>query len=71
MAYQAVSNEITGQAIYDQPTGAKSSVAMHISRESDPAMFRKVTNFRWGMSLICLGVVAVSFTLFRKLDNCV
>src|SRR5512133_2962880 len=71
MTYQAASNEITGEAIYHKPTGAKSSVAVHISKESDPSRFRKVTNFRWGMSVICLSVAVVGFTLYRKLDDCV
>ena len=70
-AYQAATNEITGEAIYHKPTGAKSSVAVHITRESDPSNFRRVTNFRWGMSVICLSVAVVGFTFYRKLDDCV
>jgi hypothetical protein len=70
VAYQAISNEITGEAIYYKRTGLKSSVAVHITRESDPSKFRSVTNFRWGVSLICLSVAVVGFTFYRKLDDC-
>jgi len=71
VAYQAACYEITGEAIYHKRTGAKSSVAVHITRESDPSTFRTVTNFRWGVSLICLSVSVVGFRFYRKLDDCV
>ena len=69
LAYQAASNEITGQAIYHKRTGYRSSKAVLVTRQNDPDKFHKVTNFRWGISILCLSVAAVSFTLFRKLDD--
>ena len=71
VAYQAASNEITGQAIYSKLTGPRTSVPVLVTRQSDPSKFREVTNFRWGMSLLCLGVAVVAFRLYRKLDDCV
>ncbi len=70
MGYQAVFNEFTGQAVYHKPTGARRSVPVHITRESDPATFRKVTNFRWAISVLSLGAAFIGIRLYRKLDDC-
>ncbi len=65
--YIAAGNERTGKASYKL---GRYTPKVQVSRESDPAKFRKVTNFRWGISVACVGVAVVSFTLYRKLDDC-
>ncbi len=67
-AYVATSNERTGKASYSLGRGRS---IIHVTRESEPVEFRKVTRFRWGVSLACVGMAVVSFTLYRKLDDCV
>ncbi len=69
MAYQAAFNEITGEAVYHKPTGVRRSVPVHITRDSDPATFRKVTNFRWAISVLSLGVAIIGVRLYHKLDD--
>ncbi len=66
-AWVAVSNERTGEASYSLGRGHS---IIHVTREHNPGEFRKVIHFRWGMSLGCLGLAVVSFTLYRKLDDC-
>ncbi len=67
VAYIAVCNERTRKASYKL---GRHTSAVEVTRESDPVKFRQVTNLRWGISLAGVGVAVVSFTFYRKLDDC-
>ena len=69
VAYIALSNETTGTATVSVPTftGEKRE---SVTRQSSPIQFRHATNLRWGISIISFTVGVVSFTLYRKLDDC-
>ncbi len=67
MGYIALGNERTGKASYKL---GRYTPAVQITRESEPEKFRKVANFRWGISFACVGVGVVSFVFYRKLDDC-
>ena len=66
LGYKAVSNEITGTALYQRYQRASREL---VTRESAPEKFRWATNFLWATSGFCLLVSAGGFLFFRKLDE--
>ena len=68
LAYNAASNEITGQATYHHGLG-RGSRSEPVTREASPAKFREATNLLWGWSILSLLAGAVAFTLSRKFDD--
>ena len=66
-AYRAVSNELTGKAVYGTGIG-RTSRHEHVTRESSPAKFRQATNFIWVSSGFSLVVSIGAFLFFRKID---
>ncbi len=67
-AYRAVSNELTGEAIYR--IGMRHTVRHeHVTRESSPAKFRQATNFIWVSSGFSMMVSIGAFVFYRKIDD--
>src|SRR5437016_11288669 len=68
-AYHAVSNELTGTAIYHEPKPfRKSWTSEPVTRKDSPGKFRTATNYLWAGTLICLTAGVVAFKFARKLD---
>lgn len=67
LVYHATHNEVTGTATYRR--FGKHDTAELITRESSPEKFRVATNLLWGAGIICLGVAAITFTFYRKLEE--
>ena len=67
LAYEAVSNEITGKAT--SRLGRRYSGRNEVfTREDSPSKFREATNIRWGLSGFCLIVSVVNFKYYRKIE---
>jgi len=70
LVYYAARNEINGTAIYHKYTGGRGATSEAVTRETSPAKFRHATNLLWVVALFSLGVAAIGFTFYRKLDDC-
>lgn len=71
MAYHALSNEITGTAVYHEPIPfSKGWTSEPVTRGDSPAKFRQATNFFWAGSIFALLAGAVAFKFYRKLEDC-
>jgi hypothetical protein len=68
LAYHAVSNEVTGTAIYHHGLG-RGSTAERVTRDASPAKFRVATNLLWGWGFFFSMVSVGSFLFYRKLDD--
>ena len=64
-AYQATTNEITGQAVYWHGLGIGSRKEP-VTREMSPAKFREATNLKWALSIVCVSVGVGAFLFYRK-----
>lgn len=67
-AYTAISWEVTGKGLYSR---GKYSEAEVVTREGSAVKFRQATNRVWAMSGVCFVVAIISFTFYRKLNECV
>lgn len=65
---KAVHNEVSGTAIFY--TGWKRDKGEPVTREAAPEKFRRATNLFWATGTLCLGVSALGWMFFRKLDDC-
>jgi hypothetical protein len=68
LAYQATTNEITGQAMYWHGLGISSS-REPVTREGSPAKFRVATNLKWALSIVCASVGVGAFVFYRKSED--
>lgn len=68
--YNALSNEITGTAIYHRSTSARGSTSEAVTREQSPTKFREATNVIWIMSGFSFVVGVIGVILYRKLADC-
>jgi len=69
LAYDAVSNELTGTAIYHESKPfRKGWTSEPVTRKDWPGKFRTATNYLWAGTIICLTVGVVAFSFARKLD---
>lgn len=71
LAYNAASNEVTGEATYGYGFGRGGAWRRNekVTREDSPAKFREATNLWWGLSGFCLIVSVASFWFYRKIDE--
>ena len=68
LAYSAVRSEITGKTVEYHSYG-RVLVAHLITRQDSPEKFRQCTNWRWALSIGFLGVSAITFRYYRRLDS--
>jgi hypothetical protein len=69
IAYKAIGCAASGTAIYREPSGPKGSIARVVTRESAPSEFRQVTDQLWASSILLIAVGAISFLMYRKIDD--
>ena len=69
IAYKALDCAVSGTAIYRTPSGPRGSIARIVTRESAPSEFRQVTDHLWGSSTLFIAVGAVSYLMYRKIDD--
>ena len=67
-AFFAAESEMTGKAVYYRSYG-RVFVGDPVTRQDSPAQFRRATNYKWTLCILCAGVAFATFSCRRRLES--